>query len=74
MLGFYEPGDVMAFFTDLGWIVSHSYAVHGTLSSGGTSFLYDGSLRDHNIGRILFTVAQHCVLIVYLINFFIRDN
>ena len=59
MLCYYEPGDLMAFFTDLGWIVSHSYTVHGALSSGSTSFLYDGSLRNKSIGKFLLTVVQH---------------
>lgn len=47
----YEPGDVMAFFADPGWIVSHTHTVYGALSSGSTSFLYDGSLRDKSIGE-----------------------
>ena len=64
----------MAFFTDLGWIISHSYAVHGALSSGSTSFLYDGSLRDKSIGEFLFMVAQYCILIVYLVNLLPRES
>ena len=64
VLCFYEPGDLMAFFTDLGWIISHCFAVHGALSSGSTSFLYDGSLKEKDLGKSLFSIEQHCILTV----------
>ena len=69
---FYEPGDLMAFFADPGWIISHCFAVHGALSSGSTSFLYDGSLRDKNIGKYQFTVVQDCKFTVYLADYYLE--
>ena len=70
----FQLGDVMAFFADPGWIVSHTYTVYGALSSGSTSFLYDGSLRGKKIGECkgdltTFLLVFFCHKVQFLIPF-----
>ncbi|PSR87284.1 hypothetical protein BD289DRAFT_367256 [Coniella lustricola] len=36
------PGDVLACFSDIGWVVSHSYTLYGPLLVGAATVLYEG--------------------------------
>ncbi|TLS24412.1 hypothetical protein PpBr36_08456 [Pyricularia pennisetigena] len=40
--GIHGPGDVMACFSDIGWVVSHSYTLYGPLITGAATVLYEG--------------------------------
>ncbi|KAL8358609.1 hypothetical protein RB598_003054 [Gaeumannomyces tritici] len=42
LFGIHGPGDVMACFSDIGWVVSHSYTLYGPLLTGAASVLYEG--------------------------------
>ncbi|KUI58487.1 hypothetical protein VP1G_05771 [Cytospora mali] len=42
MFGIQGPGDVMACFSDIGWVVSHSYTLYGPLLVGAATVLYEG--------------------------------
>ncbi|ROV98592.1 hypothetical protein VSDG_04273 [Cytospora chrysosperma] len=42
MFGIQGPGDVMACFSDIGWVVSHSYMLYGPLLVGAATVLYEG--------------------------------
>ncbi|KAB5554676.1 hypothetical protein GE09DRAFT_1121996 [Coniochaeta sp. 2T2.1] len=42
LFGIHGPGDVMACFSDLGWVVGHSYILYGPLLTGAATVLYEG--------------------------------
>ncbi|KAF3761118.1 acetyl-CoA synthetase-like protein [Cryphonectria parasitica EP155] len=42
MFGLQGPGDVLACFSDIGWVVSHSYTLYGPLLVGAATVLYEG--------------------------------
>ncbi|KAJ9156245.1 hypothetical protein NKR23_g1323 [Pleurostoma richardsiae] len=42
LFNIHGPGDVMACFSDIGWVVSHSYTLYGPLLTGAASVLYEG--------------------------------
>ncbi|KAI3398207.1 hypothetical protein diail_9684 [Diaporthe ilicicola] len=42
MFGIQGPGDVMACFSDIGWVVSHSYTLYAPLLVGAATVLYEG--------------------------------
>ncbi|KAG6358698.1 hypothetical protein INS49_012216 [Diaporthe citri] len=42
MFGIQGPGDVMAGFSDIGWVVAHSYTLYGPLIVGAGTVLYEG--------------------------------
>ncbi|KAL2157339.1 hypothetical protein VTH06DRAFT_6157 [Thermothelomyces fergusii] len=42
VFGIHGPGDVMGCFSDIGWVVSHSYTLYGPLLTGAASVLYEG--------------------------------
>ncbi|AEO62316.1 uncharacterized protein THITE_2106367 [Thermothielavioides terrestris NRRL 8126] len=42
LFGIHGPGDVMGCFSDIGWVVSHSYTLYGPLLAGATTVLYEG--------------------------------
>ncbi|ROV96799.1 hypothetical protein VMCG_07907 [Cytospora schulzeri] len=42
IFGIQGPGDVMACFSDIGWVVSHSYTLYGPLLVGAATVLYEG--------------------------------
>ncbi|OAA68122.1 acyl-synthetase [Niveomyces insectorum RCEF 264] len=42
LFNIHGPGDVMACFSDIGWVVSHSYTLYGPLLAGAASVLYEG--------------------------------
>ena len=67
----FQPGDVMAFFANPGWIVSHTYTVYGALYSGSTSFLYEGSLRDKDISKCRNDLKSISVRVCHEVNLFI---
>lgn len=42
LFGIHGPGDVMGCFSDIGWVVSHSYTLYGPLLTGAATVLYEG--------------------------------
>jgi len=42
LFGVHGPGDVMGCFSDIGWVVSHSYTLYGPLLAGAATVLYEG--------------------------------
>lgn len=42
LFGIHGPGDVMGCFSDLGWVVGHSYVLYGPLLTGAATVLYEG--------------------------------
>ncbi|KAL2264697.1 hypothetical protein VTJ83DRAFT_7207 [Remersonia thermophila] len=42
LFGIHGPGDVMGCFSDIGWVVSHSYTLYGPLLTGAATILYEG--------------------------------
>ncbi|KAK4230227.1 acyl-CoA synthetase short-chain family member 3, mitochondrial [Podospora fimiseda] len=42
LFGINGPGDVMGCFSDIGWVVSHSYTLYGPLLVGAATVLYEG--------------------------------
>ncbi|KAL2018848.1 hypothetical protein VTK56DRAFT_337 [Thermocarpiscus australiensis] len=42
LFGIHGPGDVMGCFSDIGWVVSHSYTLYGPLLAGAATVLYEG--------------------------------
>ncbi|KAK3360275.1 hypothetical protein B0T25DRAFT_473477, partial [Lasiosphaeria hispida] len=42
LFGIQGPGDVMGCFSDIGWVVSHSYTLYGPLLTGAATVLYEG--------------------------------
>ncbi|KAK4104298.1 acetyl-CoA synthetase-like protein [Parathielavia hyrcaniae] len=42
LFGIRGPGDVMGCFSDIGWVVSHSYTLYGPLLAGAATVLYEG--------------------------------
>ncbi|KAK1829090.1 acyl-CoA synthetase short-chain family member 3, mitochondrial [Podospora conica] len=42
MFGIMGPGDVMGCFSDIGWVVSHSYTLYAPLLAGAATVLYEG--------------------------------
>ncbi|KAH6631070.1 hypothetical protein B0J18DRAFT_379821 [Chaetomium sp. MPI-SDFR-AT-0129] len=42
LFGIHGPGDVMGCFSDIGWVVSHSYTLYAPLLTGAATVLYEG--------------------------------
>ncbi|KAK4679066.1 hypothetical protein QC764_200870 [Podospora pseudoanserina] len=42
LFGVHGPGDVMGCYSDIGWVVSHSYTLYGPLLTGAATVLYEG--------------------------------
>lgn len=42
LFNIHGPGDVMGCFSDIGWVVSHSYTLYGPLLTGAATVLYEG--------------------------------
>ncbi|EFX04197.1 acyl-synthetase [Grosmannia clavigera kw1407] len=42
LFNIHGPGDVMACFSDIGWVVSHSYTLYAPLLAGAATVLYEG--------------------------------
>lgn len=42
LFGVHGPGDVMGCFSDIGWVVGHSYTLYGPLLAGAATVLYEG--------------------------------
>ncbi|KAK4164811.1 acyl-CoA synthetase short-chain family member 3, mitochondrial [Cladorrhinum sp. PSN259] len=42
LFGINGPGDVMGCFSDIGWVVSHSYTLYAPLLAGAATVLYEG--------------------------------
>jgi propionyl-CoA synthetase len=42
MFGINGPGDVMGCFSDIGWVVGHSFTVYAPLLAGAATVLYEG--------------------------------
>ncbi|KAH8881601.1 acetyl-CoA synthetase-like protein [Thozetella sp. PMI_491] len=42
LFGIHGPGDVIGTFSDIGWVVSHSYTLYGPLLTGAATVLYEG--------------------------------
>lgn len=42
LFGINGPGDVMGCFSDIGWVVSHSYTLYAPLLAGAATLLYEG--------------------------------
>ncbi|KAK1750601.1 hypothetical protein QBC47DRAFT_119905 [Echria macrotheca] len=42
LFGIHGPGDVMGCFSDIGWVVSHSYTLYAPLLAGAATVLYEG--------------------------------
>lgn len=42
LFGIHGPGDVMGCFSDIGWVVGHSYTLYGPLLTGAATVLYEG--------------------------------
>lgn len=55
-----RPGDVMFWFTDIGWMMG-PWAIYGSLMLGGTCLLYDGAPDFPDAGRLWALVERHRV-------------
>ena len=42
--GIREPGDVVFYASDIGWVVGHSYILYAPLPAGTTTILFEGKL------------------------------
>ncbi|KAK0745323.1 hypothetical protein B0T21DRAFT_281225 [Apiosordaria backusii] len=42
LFGIQGPGDVMGCYSDIGWVVSHSYTLYGPFLTGAATVLYEG--------------------------------
>lgn len=55
-----QPGDVLFWFTDLGWMMG-PWAIMGALTLGATCFLFEGAPDYPNAGRVWEMVERHRV-------------
>eukprot|EP01125_Pyxidicula_operculata_P020895 TRINITY_DN7859_c0_g1_i1.p1 TRINITY_DN7859_c0_g1~~TRINITY_DN7859_c0_g1_i1.p1 ORF type:complete len:671 (+),score=118.59 TRINITY_DN7859_c0_g1_i1:90-2102(+) len=53
-----DRGDVMFSASDIGWVVGHSYIVHGPLLAGGTTVMFEGKPVGTPDPGVFFRIIQ----------------
>ncbi|MGA8483408.1 MAG: AMP-binding protein, partial [Nitrososphaeraceae archaeon] len=73
-----KKDDVLFWYADIGWITGQTWAVYGSLITGGTSLFYDGILTYPTTDRWCKVIRKHNVSIFGIaptsIRLFMRDN
>ena len=73
-----KKDDVLFWYADIGWITGQTWAVYGSLITGGTSLFYDGILTYPTPDRWCKVIKKHNVSIFGIaptsIRLFMRDN
>ena len=73
-----KKDDVLFWYADIGWITGQTWAVYGSLITGGTSLFYDGILTYPTTDRWCKVIKKHSVSIFGIaptsIRLFMRDN
>jgi len=50
---------------DIGWVTGHSYVVYGPLSTGATTFMYEGAPNWPELDRFWKLIAKYAITVFY---------